>query len=713
MSVAARPLRVALDAAVASSRAEVVYVVTTLLEIAGYSAHFVWAPDAASANDIGDIDIYYGPRDTVAARLAIPSVPWALNTAPEREAIGVRASGELDLLLFPGERDAVASDNRLERDIVFASYWLLTGAREPMWPRSRRDDLRSDTSVLVKDALLARAPVSRYAMYIRRVFESLGRPALRWPWEAAAPGVAFSFTHDVDYPQIIRWIEVPRTLLHLKARQAWGVARRSQHFWKFQDWVKLARKYGARPTFYFMARQGSLLKFLRGTPDALYDVRDVAFRELFAELRDAGCEIGLHASYWSFRSAELIRLERDHLAAVAQVKVSGNRHHYWHLDPDDPNETLRRHELAGFDYDSSLGLEYYPGWRRGVCHPFRPYHAGERRFIDTVQVPPTWMDDHFLRRRQVNRIADPHVAARALLGTARALGGTCVVDYHARGMNTDFFPRYGRWLTYFAEREFGNDVHCLTGLELATAYRERERVLRSATSDETLGERLAVQTERVELSPLRAADVGAVAALHSELFGDAYFLGHSIATLGADFLARGFYALNLDNPHFGCDVARIDGRVIGFIAYTVKKEAVFAHLLRAHAVRLGVATLGALVRHPKLLGALWSNARYFGGERLTFLDDVPGWGIVVGVHPDARSRHFERRTGTRVGNALLDRMEERMRSAGCAAWYVAVRPDNPAINVLIERRGAREAGRQRAQGLMMRYLVKRFEDSNA
>lgn len=712
MSVAARPLRVALDTAVASSRAEVVYVITTLLELAGYSAHFVWAPDAASTNDAGDIDIYYGPRDAVGARFSIPSVPWAFRTAPEREAIGSHTRGELDLLLFPGEQAAAPSDSRLERDIIFASYWLLTGAREPTWPRSRWGDLHAGASVLIKDALLTRAPVSRYGMHIRRVFESLGMPALRWPWEGAALRAAFSFTHDVDYPQIIPWIEAPRALLRRKARHAWGVARGTQHFWKFRDWVELARRFGTRPTFYFMARRGSLLKFAQGTPDSLYDVRDRAFRELFAELRDAGCEIGLHASYWSFRSAEVLRLERDRLAAAAEVKVAGNRHHYWHLDPDDPNETLRRHELAGFDYDSSLALEYYPGWRRGVCHPFRPYHPGERRVIETVQLPPAWMDDHFYRRRTVNRIDDPDATASALLATARALGGTCTVDYHARGMNADFFPQYGPWLARFAERELGNDVRCLTGSELATAYRDRERVLRSAARDETLGDALGAQTAAVEFTPLRGADVRAVAALHYELFGDADYLGHSVGTLGADFLAH-FYALNLDNPHFGCEVARIDGRVIGFIAYTVNKDAVFAHLLRDHAVRLAAATLAAIVRRPALLAALWSNARYFGGERIAFLDNVPGWGIVIGVHPDARSRHFVRRTGMSVVNTLLDRMEERMQSAGCAAWYAAVRPDNRAINFILERRGAREVGRQRAQGLQMRYLVKRFDRSNA
>lgn len=481
-----RTLRVALDASLESSRAEVVYVVTTLLEVAGYAAHFSWAPDAATASS-DTVDIYYGPRRDVRARLVIPSVPWQFASAPARELTRVSRAGELDLLSFGGEESGTAVEHdRLSSDILFASYWLLTGARETTWPRSRWDDLQAAESLLVKEDLLARAPVSRYASWLRRHFESLGTPALRWPWEAPQAMAGFAFTHDVDYPQIIRWIEVPRTLLGGNPRGAWEIATGRQSFWRFGDWMDLTRRFGTHPTFYFMARRGSLIQFMSGTPDAFYDVSSRPFRELFAQLKDGGGEIGLHASYRAYRSADMLRAERERIESIANVRVLGNRHHYWHLDPDDPNETLARHEQAGFMYDSSLGLEYYPGWRRGICHPFRPYSPRLRRTIDTVQVPPAWMDDHFDRRRSLNRIADADQTARQLLLTAQALGGICVVDYHARGMNADFFPRYGPWLARFVERELPGAAMCLTAAEIARTYVERAHALNAMSRDETL-----------------------------------------------------------------------------------------------------------------------------------------------------------------------------------------------------------------------------------
>ena len=133
-----------------------------------------------------------------------------------------------------------------------------------------------------------------------------------------------AFSHDVDYPEIITWIEC---LQLLRSRGLGGIplARRvlrgETDFWRFQDWVDLAARYGTRNTFYFMAVRGSLVRYALGTPDAFYDIRSAAFRDLFKSLRDQGCEIGLHASFHAHRSADQLRREREILSEAAGVEV--------------------------------------------------------------------------------------------------------------------------------------------------------------------------------------------------------------------------------------------------------------------------------------------------------------------------------------------------------------------------------------------------------
>lgn len=710
----AQPIVVAVDRSISDSVIEAKYVLQTLLHTAGFATHFVWADDDRSA------DLYYGPRTDSAARVQIPSIGWRFDSAPDRAPAAVVTALALPFFTFPGEvRRAGLSDAtslRFPSDIVFASYWLLTGAAEPSYPRSRFDDLDLDASLFVREQLGSQPLVSLYAARLRAFLDPNGTLAVPWEWEGRDARFAFALTHDVDYPEIIRPIEVARVLAARKVKGlglAGRVARGDSHFWIFREWMDVAQRAGTRSCFYFMARQGSLLQYAMGTPDDFYDVRTPRFQRLFDELRESGCEIGLHASYHAHRSSAQLKHEVQRIADAARVECSGNRHHYWHLDPDNPNETLRRHGEAGLRYDSSLGLEYYPGYRRAICHPFRVFHPGTRRQLPTVQLPPAWMDDHFDRRRAKNGITDPDAAARALLEAARATRGIVVVDYHSRGLNTDFYPHYGPWLARFLDSHVDASMAGRTPNELLDGFLAREAQLIAASHDDTAETApLTVSTAPADfvIAPMRHDDIPEVATLHHALFGDPKVNGHSIATLGPEFLARAFYALNLDNPGIRCLVARHEGRVVAFSVYAIDKDSVFSHLISKHPVRLGVASALTLLRNPSTLGAFWSNARYMGGERLPFLDGVKGWWIVAGVYPEARDPAFEKRIGGRVAAQLFDRMESHMRAVGCPAWYGVVRPDNPPINIFLQRRGAKEVGTAPAQGLEMRYYVRRYGD---
>lgn len=478
---------VGIDRTVGASIAEVRYTLQTLLSIAGFATRFTWHADGDSP------ELYYGPRGDVSATISIPSVPWDFRTAPARHPDASRDALGLPFLLFAGapftESATSPRATRFPSDILFASYWLLTGAVEPSYPRSRFDDLDLDASVLVRDGLLARPMVSLYAARLRELLDPDGNRALPWVWEGETSHAAVAITHDVDYPELIRPIEVLRVLrdrgvggMGLAARVATG----ESHFWTFREWRAITDRLGTRSCFYFMARQGSLLQYAMGTPDDFYDVRAPRFQRLFAELRDAGCEIGLHASFHAHRSAETLRREVQRIAESAGVECAGNRHHYWHLDPNAPNETLRRHAEAGLRYDSSLGLEYYPGFRRGICHPFRVYDAQARSALPIVQLPPAWMDDHFDRRLARNGITDPDAAALRLVDAARASRGIVVLDYHSRGMNADFYPRYGPWLARFAEQHFDQSVRGMTPREIHDAFITREAALEARSIDLTV-----------------------------------------------------------------------------------------------------------------------------------------------------------------------------------------------------------------------------------
>ncbi len=481
-------IRTGLHPSVAPWAPEVKYVLRTLLRIAGYAAEFVWSSQAPQA---GALDIFYGPAGTAAAAsVEITACGLGFDQAPRLEPLRLReqeGQAFMDFGAGGGIEHLPDKRLRLTNDIVFGAYWLLTGAREPFYRRDRMDNIDLKGSMYLSHRLNERPLVSEYATLLRQHFASQAREPQAWPWKNR--GAAFAFTHDVDYPQILRWVECLR-LVGTRGRSglplAASVMRGTSHFWKFSEWIDFEGELDARPAFYFMARKGSLLKYAMGTPDAFYDINAPEFRQLFAELRERGCEVGLHASFNAHRSAEQIRREKETLERVSGMPVEGNRHHYWHLDPAAPHHTLRKQEEAGLRYDSSLGFEYYPGFRRGVCHPFRIYHPEERRELKLVELPPTWMDDHFDRRLAKNGISDPTGYAKKLVGAARATEGVVVVDYHVRGMNADFYPRYGPWLQGFIRDHMDSAVSYATAGEIVRQYEAREKTLDEASVDRAL-----------------------------------------------------------------------------------------------------------------------------------------------------------------------------------------------------------------------------------
>ncbi|NIU02177.1 MAG: hypothetical protein GWN01_15120 [Nitrosopumilaceae archaeon] len=372
------------------------------------------------------------------------------------------------------------------------------------------------------------------------------------------------------------------------------------------------------------------------------------------------------------------------------------------------------HEQAGFKYDSSLAFEFYPGFRRGVSHPFHPFYPPERKELNLLELPPAWMDDHFDRRLAKNNIENPNEFAQNLLKTTKSVSGIVITDYHVRGMNFDFFPRYGKWLIDFARKNFDSSTRFMTTEDLVNDYLQYENILNLESIDHTdvnqieVTETLLSRDSQLEVRAVNESELGVVAKMHYELFGTGEMHGYSIAKLGMEFLHQIFYCLNLDNPYFCCDVAIYKSKIVGFSVYTINHTHIFREMIRRHFVKIGITSATLMLKRPSTIISVIKNFRYVFGETLPQLDEVDGWWIVAGVHPEYRSAEFKKKTGIHIAQKMFDKMEEFMRTNGCKTWYGVVHPENHAINLFLKRRNAIEIGMAQSQGMTMRYYVKKF-----
>lgn len=485
-------LRLAIDPRVAERHGpEVHWTWRLLLESAGWAWQTV--PLDADCEVAYVVDPGAAPRAKLSLRANLAA--WAAPSAVRLRGVG-QANGWRFPLFEPGPPagwelgSAPAGGPQCARDLIFDVFWLATGQAEPPQPKDQRGFADLTGTVWLTADVGRQALASAARLWLETTLIKLGcpPPQPRWPngkQAAAASG------HDVDYPEVVRWLEPARVLQRqgpAGLAAAWAVLRGRRHHWQFENWIALERALGLRSAFYFVPRQGSLWEYATRTPDPFYDVTAPRFRALFAALAAAGCEIGLHASYNAYQDPAALRAEKERLEAAAGQPVAGNRHHYWHLDPADPEATLLAHEQAGLQYDSSLIHNRYLGWRRGLAEPFYPFHQRARRELKVLQLPVAWMDDQFFRFRADNP-GEPGAQLRALADQTAAQGGCFVTDMHEYVLDPALFPGWAAlYQAAWEHLRARGDFWFATPAEIAAHWTARARALRAASRGLELGQ---------------------------------------------------------------------------------------------------------------------------------------------------------------------------------------------------------------------------------
>ena len=271
---------------------------------------------------------------------------------------------------------------------------------------------------------------------VRRQLGLVGQPL--WP-----PGkrAAIGLSHDVDRP--CKW-GLLRALSHGQwprggRRLAWFLGKSGKiafdrlraggrdDFWLFEPIMAAEQERGFRSTFMFAPTPS----FGRGGTrwDVDYDIGWSGFEPLFRAIAEDGFEVGLHAGYSACSDGRRFVDERRSLADRSGAAVTGLRHHFWHLGPDE-GRTLRMHEEAGFAYDSSIAFNDELGFRRSVALPFRPWDPTLGRSLRTLQLPTFCMDGNLFHRRSEPGLAIGRVAR--FLDRIKTQGGLGVIDWHVR-----------------------------------------------------------------------------------------------------------------------------------------------------------------------------------------------------------------------------------------------------------------------------------------
>jgi hypothetical protein len=451
--------------------------------MAGLPFHFI-------EDEKESADIYYGKTCLGHYRLFIEMADIKKENL-RRPSKVVKENHHVFLLFTKGQREDhlfIANNNStcIWNDIILSSFYLLSGWEERFIHRDRKDRHLVQESFLYREKSLHDPIVNRYAAILRDLFRTSHNPIPPWP---SNKKYAVALSHDVDYPEMIRSIEVLRYLgkykLSAKLAKVIDIFTGKENFWKFEDWVRLEDRYGLKSAMYFCGVRGSLLRYFLKAPDPFYDVRQDQFKKILNYLVQKGFEVGMHSSYLAYQSIDRFSEEKKAVEDSLGEPIFGNRHHYWHMNPDNLSETAVMHDSIGLFYDSSICFAKRSGFRFGICSPFHLYDPIRRRHVGVLELPPSLMDDHLFKYFGLSYFDKPQFEIDALINSVKEHAGVFFVDYHVRGFNETFYPKWVESYEYILKKivEEG-DFYSDTPLNIAKVWEKREEDILRESKDE-------------------------------------------------------------------------------------------------------------------------------------------------------------------------------------------------------------------------------------
>jgi peptidoglycan/xylan/chitin deacetylase (PgdA/CDA1 family) len=285
-----------------------------------------------------------------------------------------------------------------EVDVFGTAFFMLSRYEElVIAERDQHGRFPAAASIATEAGFLGTAIVDAHVDWLWRALERT------WPRLRRRPGAfEVTLTHDVDDPlstldhsarDAARQLGgdlVRRRDPRLAARRIRSLLgdRRFDPNNTFDFLMDVSERHGIRSAFYFLAHRD-------WTPrDGPYLFEDAWVRSLIGRIADRGHEIGLHASWCTYRDAARTREELERLLRVAEAegvhqKEWGGRQHFlrW-ANPD----TWRNWAEAGLSYDCTLAYPEAVGFRSGTCHPYRVFDLRARTPLELSEMPFQIMD---------------------------------------------------------------------------------------------------------------------------------------------------------------------------------------------------------------------------------------------------------------------------------------------------------------------------------
>jgi len=320
-------------------------------------------------------------------------------------------------------------------DFVLDSFSIL--AREEEIESKSIDKHQRFTAEKSKIFRYLKEPVvNKYAIILDKLIRKLHDAPLiqkcHWPENKE---FAACLTHDVDIVKFRKSdiFDINKIIDFIAGKNP---------YWQFNNVIGLEKKYDFDSTFFFCT--GKKHNF-----DPNYSIKEKVMYSSIRHIMNEGNEIGLHLSYLSYDSNEMMSAEKRELSNIVNGRIGVRTHFLRFKAPD----TWVLEDKSGFYYDSSLGYSSHIGYRSGFCWPYNPYAIGREDGLGIFELPLSVMDSALFEKNKTP--GNALKSLKKLFRNVQKFNGVIVMNWHQRVFNEKYFHGwtfvYKKCLDYFKE----------------------------------------------------------------------------------------------------------------------------------------------------------------------------------------------------------------------------------------------------------------------
>lgn len=327
-----------------------------------------------------------------------------------------KKKGLPDKILVPNE--AIFKRNWQNIDWWFASFLLMESCHEREFEK-KNGPIHSYSFYLKNwdKRVWEKAWVNRIAIFLR-LWVKEENPNIVLP-TICEPEIRF--THDLDAISKTLPIRIKQSLRYLYNGQ---LKKALDFFLKREDWfipnklIELENHLIPKPIINIHAKD----KFrgpLKWLLDPSYNISDKKLKNILKKLISHGWKIGLHPSFFSWKSSKKIKIEKLRIEKEYGIRVCSMRQHWLRFSWE---KTWHSQALAGIKYDSTLMFNDIPGFRNSAVIDFKSFYSPRGPLIRST----VFMDSH--KNNSLGEIIDE----------IKLVKGNADLLWHTHTLNKDY-----------------------------------------------------------------------------------------------------------------------------------------------------------------------------------------------------------------------------------------------------------------------------------